>query len=267
MKNNYLLIPNSKNLDKFNNFDTFILPIYGLGIGFDVYFSVNEINELANKYNVYVIINRFFHSREIEEVRDILSDFKGVKGYFIEDLGLTNFIPKDKIILFQNHITSSYANVNALNSLGYKSIVVSNELTITELKDIRSKSRSKLYYFLINRNMLMYSRRKLLSNYFEYYNQDKISDKYLMKESVSKKPLLFKEENSGTVVFDGKIFVGNKCLDELNMDAYIINLNNLSEEEVDIILSNYNKKELYKLIDSDFYFLENEIKYKVKNNE
>lgn len=266
--NNFMVIPNNKDIESFSGkFSYFILPVEGLSIGYDVYFSVKEALELSKKYNIYVIINRFFHCNALDEVKPILSDLESVSGFFVEDLGIASLLPKDKVILFQNHITSSYANINALNGLGYKNIVVSNELTIDELKEVRSKCESKLYYFLVNRNMLMYSRRTLVSNYFNHYGYKEEANSYLMSEVVSKKKLLFKEEFGSTGVFNGEVFCASKYLNELNMDYYIINLNNIDESTIKTILDNYDKVNLYELIDCDYYFLENKIMYKVKNNE
>lgn len=263
-----MVIPNNKNVENLTDkFSYFILPVEGLSIGFDVYFNLNEVKELSKKYKIYVIINRFFHCEILDEVKNILNDLDSVLGFFVEDLGIASFLPKDKVILFQNHITSSYANINALNGLDYKNVVVSNELTINELKEIRNKCESKLYYFLVNRNMLMYSRRTLVSNYFNYYGYNQNSNSYFMDEVVSKNKLLFKEEFGSTCVFWGNIFCGNKYLDEFNMDYYIINLNNINDSYSKIIIDNYDKVDLYKLFDCDYYFLENKIQYKVKNNE
>ena len=58
--NNFLIVPNNKNIEEFN-FNSFILPLEDYSIGYNVYFSVDEINELSNKYNVYVIMNKLLH--------------------------------------------------------------------------------------------------------------------------------------------------------------------------------------------------------------
>lgn len=64
-KKEYLIIPNKKELDLYTsyNFNTFILPLEGYSIGFNVYYTIEEINELSLKYNLYVIMNKFLHKR------------------------------------------------------------------------------------------------------------------------------------------------------------------------------------------------------------
>ena len=50
-KEKYLIIPNKKELKLYEkyNFNTFILPLEDYSIGFDVYFNIDEINELLNE--------------------------------------------------------------------------------------------------------------------------------------------------------------------------------------------------------------------------
>ena len=71
-KKEYLIIPNKKELDLYTEygFNTFILPLDGYSIGFNVYYSVEEVNKLSLKYNIYVIMNKFLH-KEIEKFRKI----------------------------------------------------------------------------------------------------------------------------------------------------------------------------------------------------
>ena len=88
----YLLIPKSNYENYFFDFFGIILPLKNYSIGFGYYFSVDEINELAKKTNVYVIINKFLHSKEIKEIKKVINQIKNIKAYFIEDMGLTNII-------------------------------------------------------------------------------------------------------------------------------------------------------------------------------
>ena len=69
-KKEYLIIPNKKELDSYTkyNFNTFILPLEKYSIGFNVYYSLEEVNELSLEHNIYVIMNKFLH-RNIEEFR------------------------------------------------------------------------------------------------------------------------------------------------------------------------------------------------------
>ena len=264
-KMQYLLIPKSNYENYFFDFYGIILPLKNYSVGFDCYFSIDEINELANKTNVYVMINKFLHSKQIEEIKKTIKQIKNIKAFFIEDMGLTNIIPKDKIIIYQNHILNNYESVNYLNSLGYKKCVISNELTLNELKEIKDKTDSELYYFLINRNMLLYSKRKLITNYLMNYNIKEEKERLNISEKVSKHELIIKEEDGSSVIFDKKIFSATSYQKDINYDYFIININNMENKEIEEILKNYKSGNINLEIDN--YFLLNEIGYKVKKDE
>lgn len=264
---NYLLLPNQKEIKKYKayGFNFFILPLKDYSIGFDVYYDVNEINKLSEENNIYIMINKFIHSNELENIKNIINNINlsNIKGIFIEDLSLISFLPKEKVILYQSHMINNYKSINYFKDLGISNIVITNELTIDEIKEIRENTKSKLYYFFISKNILMYSRRTLVSNYLSHYNLSG-NNKYIIKEKISKKELIIKEEDKSTTISNNDLFVGNKYIEDFNnIDYLIINLTNIDEKDEDIVLNNYDKKELINLISNNYYFLENKIPYKV----
>ena len=259
----YLIIPNKKDLKLYEkyNFNTFILPLKDYSIGFNIYYDIDEINELSKEYKIYVIINKLLH-RKIDDFKKIYNLFNKNIMFIVEDIGLTNIIDKDRFIMFENHIVSNYKSVNYFKDLGYKNIVINNDLTINEIKEIINKTDSNLYYFYINKNQLMYSRRPLVSDFNEYYNLDNVNS-YKLTEIISKKILDIKEEKDGTIVTYDKIFCASKYINDLKELYKIINFTDIDEINENMILENYNKDNLCNLIDSDYYFIENDIKYKV----
>ena len=258
----YYMIPYCKELDLFK--EELILPIEDYSIGFDIYFSFNEIIEISKKRKVNVIINRFLHKDDISNIRDVINNLSDyVELFFVEDLGLLNIIDKEKIVLYQNHIINNYESINAYYKLGIKNIVINNDLTLDEINTISEKSLSNLFIFGIAKNNLMYSKRKLLSSYKDYSNLKNIENNKIIKESVSKKELIIKEEKYGTLIFEKDFFSINdhlNCFDKFNV---IINFSNSTDNEKKIILNNYMSDNLNKMIDVNDYFLNNKIIYKL----
>lgn len=260
--NKFYMIPNTKEVNKYT--EEIILPLEGFSVGFDVYFSLEEIKEISKTRIVNVIINSFLHKDLLNNLSEKIKTMDYVNLFFVEDLGLTNIIDKKKIVLFQNHIINNYDSINVFKDLGIESIVVSNELTLEEIKNIREKTTSNLFYFLINRNMLMYSKRKLVSSFYLHKNDTMKSKTQTIVEKVSKKSLIIKEENGVTSIFDKNIFSANEYLDYFDNFNFIINFSNLSEEESNYVMKFYNSKDLKNYINSlDNYFLLNKIIYKV----
>ncbi len=258
--NDFYVIPNNKDV-VFNNL---ILPLKDYSIGFDVYYTVSEINSLSRKLNISVIINKFLHKEDIKNIINIINELEidNIKYIFVEDLGLVSLLGNDKVVVSQNHIINNYDSINYFKSLGYSNILVNNDLTINELKEIISKTSSNLFMYFISKNNLMYSKRRLLTAFSNYKNSD-ISKKEVITEKVSNHKLIIKEEKCGTCIFNKRIFAGNKYMSELSSVNKIVNLSNMDEFETKTILKYMDKVNLSDYIEIDDYFLDNVIPYKV----
>lgn len=258
--NDFYVIPNNKDV-VFNNL---ILPLKDYSIGFDVYYTVSEINSLSKKLNISVIINKFLHKEDIKNIINIINELEidNIKYIFVEDLGLVSLLDNNKVVVSQNHIINNYDSINYFKSLGYSNILVNNDLTINELKEIISKTSSNLFMYFISKNNLMYSKRRLLTAFSNYKNSD-ILKKEVITEKVSNHKLIIKEEKCGTCIFNKRIFAGNKYISELSSVNKIVNLSNMDEFETKTILKYMDKVNLSDYIEIDDYFLDNVIPYKV----
>ena len=258
--NDFYVIPNNKDV-VFNNL---ILPLKDYSIGFDVYYTVSEINSLSKKLNISVIINKFLHKEDIKNIINIINELEidNIKYIFVEDLGLVSLLDNNKVVVSQNHIINNYDSINYFKSLGYSNILVNNDLTINEIKEIISKTSSNLFMYFISKNNLMYSKRRLLTAFSNYKNSD-ISKKEVITEKVSNHKLIIKEEKCGTCIFNKCIFAGNKYISELSSVNKIVNLSNMDEFETKTILKYMDKVNLSDYIEIDDYFLDNVIPYKV----
>lgn len=258
--NDFYVIPNNKDV-VFNNL---ILPLKDYSIGFDVYYTVSEINSLSKKLNISVIINKFLHKEDIKKIINIINELEidNIKYIFVEDLGLVSLLDNNKVVVSQNHIINNYDSINYFKSLGYSNILVNNDLTINEIKEIISKTSSNLFMYFISKNNLMYSKRRLLTAFSNYKNSD-ISKKEVITEKVSNHKLIIKEEKCGTCIFNKCIFAGNKYISELGSVNKIVNLSNMDEFETMTILKYMDKVNLSDYIEIDDYFLDNVIPYKV----
>lgn len=258
--NDFYVIPNNKDV-VFNNL---ILPLKDYSIGFDVYYTVSEINSLSKKLNISVIINKFLHKEDIKNIINIINELEidNIKYIFVEDLGLVSLLDNDKVVVSQNHIINNYDSINYFKPLGYSNILVNNDLTINELEEIISKTSSNLFMYFISKNNLMYSKRRLLTAFSNYKNSD-ISKKEVITEKVSNHKLIIKEEKCGTCIFNKRIFAGNKYMSELSSLNKIVNLSNMDEFETKTILKYMDKVNLSDYIEIDDYFLDNVIPYKV----
>ena len=263
-KEKYIILPNKKDLSYYEkyNLNSFILPLKDYSIGCEVYFDIDEINDLSNSHEVYVLMNKFLHNN-IVKFRDLYKTFNDKIKFIVEDIGLTDIIDMKRLVLYENHILSNYKAINYLYDIGIKDVVINNDLTIKEIKEIIDKSESNLYYYYIAKNNIMYSRRKLVSNFDKNYSINNHKDNhYLLYENISKKKLDIYEEDGSIVKYD-KIFCASKYLSDLSKINKIIDFSYINELNERMILENIDNNKLCDLIDCDYYFLENDIKYKI----
>ncbi len=108
----------------------------------------------------------------------------------------------------------------------------------------------------------MYSRRNLVSNYNKHFELPDTED-YLLSEKFTHEELYIKEENDGSVVRYNRIFCASKYLDDLKSMNLIVDFTDIDLLNTKMIIENINEENLCNLIDSDYYFLEHDIKYKV----
>ncbi len=259
-----IILPNKKDLKYYEKYgiNTFLLPFKDYSIGFEVYFDIDEINIHAEEYNVYVLVNRFLH-RDIDKFKEIYNKFNKKVKFIVEDIGLVNVIDRDRLVLYENHILSNYKAINYLKDLDIKNVVINNDLTYKELEEISNKCKSNMYYFYVAKNMIMYSKRYLVSSYIKHYSIGSNKMNYILDEKASHKLLDIHEENDGSTVRYNKIFCASKYRDKLSRYNLIYDFSFIDELNERMILENIDKNVLCDLIDSDYYFLENDIKYKV----
>ena len=259
-KTKYLITINNVNdIDKYKKLGmtTFVFALKDYSIGYEKTYSYEEINNINEKK--YVLINQVLDNNKIDSLKEILPELS-VDGFIFEDIGLINVFKELNIkgikILFINHFNCNYESVNIwLNYVD--SVFISNELTYDELKEITLKSNKEVVLHIFGYNQIMYSKRKLLSNYYKYNNLD-IKLKNTIKDKASDIKFNVIEDDNGTVFLSNKIFDGRKLLDLDNVLYYYINTSFI---DIDIVIDFINNKEID---NTDDGFLNKKTIYKLK---
>lgn len=118
---------------------------------------------------VYLTLNVIIFDNEIEEVINILNDlFKnGLDAVIIQDLGLAYIIKKyiKEAVIHASTQMSIYSleQVKFLEKVGFKRVVLSRELTISEIEYIRKNTNIELEVFVHGALCVSYSGQCLLS--------------------------------------------------------------------------------------------------------
>ena len=236
---------------------TFVFALKDYSIGYENTYSCEEINNIDEKK--YVLINQVLDNNKIDSLKKVLPNIKA-DGFIFEDIGLINVFKelniKGEKILFMNHFNCNFESVNLW--LDYvDSVFVSNELTYEELKEITKECKKKVVLHIFGYNQIMYSKRKLLSNYYIYNNKE-VKLKNSIKDKASDNIFNVVEGLDGTIFLSSKVFDGRRLLDLENVLYYYVNTSFVDHNTVMKFLNNED------IDNSDEGFLDRKTIYKLK---
>ena len=233
---------------------TFLFALKDYSVGYEKTYTIDEINNINEKK--YVLINRLLDTKEINELINIINTIK-CDGFVFEDVGLINNIDNSyEKILFINHFNTNSLTIN--NWLSYvDSVVLSAELTYSEYETILSKVNKSVVLNSFGYNQIMYSKRKLISNYHDHFNQD-YTYKNTIKDQNSELKFQILEDNGETIVLSNKIFNGSRLFNLDNVKYYMFNTSYIDTDIViEFIMTD-------KVDNSDEGFLDKPSFYKLK---
>ena len=232
MKKNKILlnISNLEDIDFYQKLgiSNFLFPLESFSVGYSS-FSIEEIS--TTNVLGYLLVNRILTDADIDQFLKLKIP-KNIKGIIIEDVGLY-YALKDsslELINFQNHLNNSYETVNFWTEY-YDSLVLSTDITVDEIIEILDHTKKPLIINTFGYPMIMYSRRKLISNFYEHLG-DKEKKSLIIKNNDLIKFKL-KENEYGTAIFDDHILdtrFTTQQLDDTKIKFYLFNSEFLSRE-------------------------------------
>ena len=260
--NNYLVsINNLNDIEKYKKvgISTFLFALKDYSIGYEKTFTIEEINNINEKK--YVLINALLTSEDIDNLKKIINSLN-VDGFIFEDVGLINVLNElnkpAKKILYMNHFNCNSASVNAW--LNYcDSVVLSNELTLDEYRYISEHVDSPIVLNVFGYNEIMYSKRKLLSNYYQKFMVDG-KKMNTIEDQVSHIKFHLVETDLGTIALSEHIFNGSKLLNLNNVLFFYLNTSFISTDEVFKFVSGET------LVNTDEGFLNTPTIYKLRGD-
>ncbi len=263
MKKEKILI-NIENLNELEEYkkigiNNFLFAVDEFSIGYKS-FSLDVLEDLNNKYNITLYINRVFDTKTLEDFKLIKNRLLSFKNIIFEDIAVYNVLKDTNINLILNivHFQTNYSSINYW--LDYvSSCVISNELDKDSIKLIMSKSNKKLVFNIFGRNNVMYSRRLLISNFNNNFNLES-KDEILIKEKITNNNFIVKESNYGTMFFNEKYFNLIPRINEFDDNKilyYIIFPDSLKPNDINDLLNNKSN------ISYDYGFLDKKTIYKI----
>ncbi len=206
-------------------------------------FSLDELKEgieFAHKYGVkvYLALNCFPHNRDIEAMKNYISEIAktDIDAVIVADLGafvlVSEIAPRLEIHISTQANTVNHVTAASWYKMGAKRVVLARELTYDEIKEIRNKTAVglELEMFVHGAMCVSYSGRCLLSNYL--VGRDSNSGdcaqpcrwKYnLVEEKRPGEYIPMEESDRGSFIFNSKDLCLIKRIPEL-IDAGVTSL-------------------------------------------
>lgn len=233
--------------------NNFLFPLDGFSIGYNT-FKIEQIKDLD--VNIYLLVNRVFDNDTLNNWNNIKEKLTFAKGIFFEDIAVYMTTKNIPLIWNTSHAVISTNSINYWLSL-VDSACLSNELTKEEIINIINNVNKEIVLPIYGKNMAMYSRRNLISNY-EKHKGITLNDHNLTPDN----KITFKEVENfyGTVFFADTPFNYINILKDINnakIKLYYFDLAGITPEEMFEIL---NGKE----VSCDNRFLEHKTIYKLE---
>ena len=228
MKTNKILlnISNIKDIEKYKKLGitNFLFPLRDYCVGYSD-FTFDDIKNISG--NVYVLINRLLTDEDIDNFEDMHIP-NNVKGFIIEDIGMLSYLKSKgyEVILFENHLNNNYETVNIMLR-DVDSLVISSDITLEEINKIIKESTKSLVLNTFFKPMVMYSRRRLVSNYDRFYGKA-FEDTLEIKDETFNKIFDLVENKWGTSVFNKEFVDYRKALSDIEdskIKYYLIDTN------------------------------------------
>ena len=226
------------------------------------YYTKEEI-EKAVKENTgikfYTNINRIFAQDELELLKEHLTWCKevGFAGIYYSDPAVYMVAKSlgihDILIFNQDTVLTNSLDIQGYLDLGIKRCVISREITLDEIKGIISRCGPKLELMVHGHMNLSYSKRRLVSCYFDEIGADLDTNcMYTLEEETRKDKMFITQDDQGTHIFTGTRLQMLEEVKELNLQAIRIETIFMNAEEIAKAISAYNKVLNHEEVDTTF---------------
>ncbi|MEG2511509.1 MAG: U32 family peptidase [Bacilli bacterium] len=250
-----MVCPNNRDIKEQLNLGvkSFLFGVKDFSINDNNALTLDDIISFRKEYpniELFLSMDKNLFNNELELTRELLVKFNELEiaGIFFYDQAILNIWQELSLtvplVWNQTHLVTNYNTCNYYSELGVKYGLLANEITLEEMLEIRSKSKLLLMVNLLGYPVMAHSKRKLLTNYFNYtksFQEDRI---YTLKEPNKDDKYLIKENNIGTCLYNGLLFHATSSLfDYVKQDfAYgIIYMENISSSKINEVITIYQE--------------------------
>lgn len=130
--------------------------------------DIKELVQFANKYwaKVYVTINTLFSDDEILAARELIHRLYdiGVNAIIVQDMGILELdLPPIPLFASTQCHNNTWQKVDFLEKVGFQRVILARELSLEQIKEIKSKTNIDLEFFVHGSLCVSYSGQCYLS--------------------------------------------------------------------------------------------------------
>lgn len=259
-----IIEPNTKDYKSYvDSFcDGFILGLENFCSGFNITHTLDEIKSLKKSYpekDIFVSMNITIYDELIDEVKEKLEELDkiNVTGVLFYDLAILELKQelglKIDLVWNQTHMVTNSKTCNYYYNQGVKYAYLASEITLEEMLEIKKNSKISCMTFLLGYPVAALSKRKLLSNFYQFLEKDK-KEQLLVVEPVSKQEYNLNEDENGTIFYYHSLLNGSKPYLELlenNFDYGILKEDIPHSKFLEVVKSYAWMKNNYKELNSE----------------
>ena len=217
-----LLVELANKKHMIDNVDGIILPLENYSVESILSYSMFEIKKIIKEvpYKVFIKLNRNLWNEDIPNIKKILIELDNlnIAGIFFYDLAILQLKKelhlKTPLIWNQTHMVNNWKSSNYYFEKGVEYALLGKELTLEEILEINKKSKIKCMVEVVSKPSIAFSRRKLLSNFYQDLDKPKEAN-LRITEKVSNLTIDVSENIHGTSFFSSVITNGTSIIKNL----------------------------------------------------
>ena len=271
-----LVVPTSTNIKKYEkNAQAFLFGLKNFSYTTKINLNINQIKKIKQQTDkeIFIKIDKNIFNKDLEKLKQNLIELDklNINGIMFYDLSVMsiakNLNLKTPLIWNQNYFVTNYKTCKYYEKEGIQGAVISSEITKEEILEIRKNTKLTLFVNIFGYQMMAFSKRKLITNYFKYLKKKNLKKKNYIIEKDKKYRII--ETKEGTIILSDKILNGIKykqLFEDNNINYLILDQTMIKDrpflKTLDII--NNNKQEEIPIKNTDELFLNKKTIYKVK---
>ena len=268
--------------DTLDYVDAFLIGIKGLCVNMNLCVDTSEVADILKiigDKELFICLNKNMCNDDIDILKDTMKELNdyNIKAIFYYDVGVLNIYNSGNynydLVWASEHATTNYDTINYWNGFGVKYCMVSSDITINEVYDIRKMTSCNLIVPIFGYMPMFNSKRHIVKNYLDFFNlEDDSNINYIEKED-KVYPII--DDDLGTTVYTNYILNGigeYDNLDKNGIDYALFSGFNIDSEKFIDVLKLLGSNDSYDKINSLFNncgtgFMYQETIAKVKKDE